>query len=1286
MTKLKNTKKGMAKKALSISLVAAMLATSNVPVWAAEFTDGTDAVVEAPVVEEAVDTFSAEAEAPVVEEEVAAPVSKSTVTNDNFNVNLTFTGVENNAVTWGDAVTAKVTVKAKDNATIPSNIKFHYAWRTNGTAASAKDFTTGSEQTLTSEVLTAEMADSTLDLYIYATDSNNGNKTVWSYTSDSIAVKAINVAEYYDSVKVNGTYTYTGEAQNISLNSIELKKDAQTATADQSAAKFQVVQNGDHTNATKKATITLVPTAKGYTGELSADYAIAPMELDGSTNKIADHMEASLTTTSFAYTGDVIRVKKEDVKLIDKKTKEDLSNYLYADEDGYVSIDANGQTNNLATNVGDVKAARLNLIIGEPTTGEHKNYTVTAESTGKHRTIQTENELQVTARALSDVNVSISAQTYNSGKKVEITSNEITFTDKDGKVLTLFDDVEISVPDNAKDVGTYTATITAKEAKPQNVTGSISADFRIVKSDISGGTFANVTNGKLKTAKEYTGEQIVITKEDLGTLKIGDKEVSPTSYELVNGENVNVKNGGYVIVKGLGDYEGSQQKVIFDINPAKVTEIKVTNDKVEKLDTTDPADYKASMGIVVTAKNEEAPAKQFTLVDGTDYKVKFKTPFVNEVGQTVGADVELISENFVLNGKDTEVESTITAKNLAAENIKLKESNFTYTGKVVEPEFDVVIDGKIINPSLYEYEYTNNLKAGTATLTVWGKGENYSDKKVSVNFTIKPADINSLEGVIASKQYTGYSLTLEEKDFNLTLNKEKINVYDNFTLTYGTNVEIGEGTVTLTPKNGNFTGSKTFTFQITGEMLNAGGSFKFYDENGIEVTNPSFNYDGTAKQFAKTVFTYNDSKKELVEGTDYEIKYVDNVYGKNINSNQSVVVMAVAKGKYGSNRDNGDGNLVKGVYTDAEGNKYTNVISIRYIDLEQEDVYRANVSVSNGTYAAGLPVKPNVDIVVKGVVLKEGQDYELNLKGNADLANVTTSNSLTVTVELKNGYEKHAGEDLTFNWGIDKFNLANADVSVDGDKVVVKCGRVDVEASEYTVDRNGNTVTVTAAKDSKNYTGSKTIDVKTESEKPAAPMITDVTVKGNNATVILSGDSEGATGYDYVISKDRDCINNKNYAKVNKNILTTKTTFTYTGQGTYYAYCHAWKKVDGKKVFSDWSNAYPFVVTSITPEQPAITSVKVSKNTVKVTYTKSANATGYDIVLGKSMKKVNGEMRPVEYGKLVKKVYNGNTVTATFTKVPKGTYYVGLHAYNRTSEDGKKVFSPWSNAKKVVVK
>ena len=61
-------------------------------------------------------------------------------------------------------------------------------------------------------------------------------------------------------------------------------------------------------------------------------------------------------------------------------------------------------------------------------------------------------------------------------------------------------------------------------------------------------------------------------------------------------------------------------------------------------------------------------------------------------------------------------------------------------------------------------------------------------------------------------------------------------------------------------------------------------------------------------------------------------------------------------------------------------------------------------------------------------------------------------------------------------------------------------------------------------------------------------------------------------------------------------------------------------------------------------------------------------------------------MRPVKYGKLVKKVTKGNVVTATFTKVPKGTYYVGLHAYNRSSVDNKKVFSPWSATKTIKVK
>jgi len=283
------------------------------------------------------------------------------------------------------------------------------------------------------------------------------------------------------------------------------------------------------------------------------------------------------------------------------------------------------------------------------------------------------------------------------------------------------------------------------------------------------------------------------------------------------------------------------------------------------------------------------------------------------------------------------------------------------------------------------------------------------------------------------------------------------------------------------------------------------------------------------------------------------------------------------------------------------------------------------------------------------------------------------------------------GSDCTFNWGIDKFNFANADVIVSGTDanpvIKVMNGTTLVDSADYDMTVADGKVTISAKEGSKNYTGTKTVDIKHELEKPAAPVISNVKVVGNKATVILSGDSEGAAGYDYVISTDKDCITNKNYDSISKNQVQTSTTFKYVQQGTYYAYCHAWKRDEnGKKVFSDWSKAYPFIVSATTPDAPVITDVKVSGSTIKVTYKAAKNATGYDVVLGTSSKKENSETRPYNYG--AHKVLNlkEGTVTATFKNVPAGKWTVGMHAFNRTSEDGKKVFSPWSNLKTATVK
>lgn len=87
-------------------------------------------------------------------------------------------------------------------------------------------------------------------------------------------------------------------------------------------------------------------------------------------------------------------------------------------------------------------------------------------------------------------------------------------------------------------------------------------------------------------------------------------------------------------------------------------------------------------------------------------------------------------------------------------------------------------------------------------------GSNYSDSDkatAKATFSIVAADASKLTGVIASQPYTGYAIDPAASQIDLTLDGVKINVNDNFTLSYGENIKIGEGTVTLTPKNGNFT-------------------------------------------------------------------------------------------------------------------------------------------------------------------------------------------------------------------------------------------------------------------------------------------------------------------------------------------------------------------------------------------------------------------------------------------------------------------------------------------------
>ena len=450
------------------------------------------------------------------------------------------------------------------------------------------------------------------------------------------------------------------------------------------------------------------------------------------------------------------------------------------------------------------------------------------------------------------------------------------------------------------------------------------------------------------------------------------------------------------------------------------------------------------------------------------------------------------------------------------------------------------------------------------------------------------------------------------------------------------------------------------------------------DKTGAYYTGKAITIDS----FKTKYVVVDDSNKVLTEGKDYELRYKNNI--------DAGVATVEAYGI--GNRKNYD-----------KTGKEIAIATLQY-NIEPTAVITSDMvkKISDVEYAGGLPVEPQVVIIdAKGNRLVQGVDYTVETSVTNVTPDYQTQNGGEVTIKGKGAYltGTKSGSTITtdyantklsnissYTWKVTKKDFANTTISVDKDNnVTVMNGSVVVPASEYDdkISDDGKKVTVTAKADSKNYTGSKEITV--ESAKVGQPMISNVVVKGNTATPVLSGDVDGAVGYDYVIATEEDYANGR--VDISKNILKTNTNFYYVQKGTYYAYCHAWKRDEnGKKVFSDWSNAYPFVVSAITPDAPVITNVKVSGSTIKVTYKAAANATGYDVVLGTGSKKENGETRPYHYGD--HKVLNlkEGTVTATFKNVPKGTWVVGMHAFNRTSEDGKKVFSPWSNLKKATVK
>lgn len=200
------------------------------------------------------------------------------------------------------------------------------------------------------------------------------------------------------------------------------------------------------------------------------------------------------------------------------------------------------------------------------------------------------------------------------------------------------------------------------------------------------------------------------------------------------------------------------------------------------------------------------------------------------------------------------------------------------------------------------------------------------------------------------------------------------------------------------------------------------------------------------------------------------------------------------------------------------------------------------------------------------------------------------------------------------------------------------------------------------------------------------PIIYKVSEERNHCLgVSFEATDYGVAGYDVVAAKNPEQLKKGEYCfkKLdNQGYGLGYLSFDSVEKGTYYFAMRTYEYRNGVKTYSEWSDFVKTVKKSRRPGKAVIKSVKIKGATVQVTVENCRNCDGYDGVL--AVHELDG--KPYESVYIVK---NRKQTTLTFKNVKNGTYYVGVHGYNRDFAVGSghpKAFGEWSELKRIRVK
>lgn len=302
----------------------------------------------------------------------------------------------------------------------------------------------------------------------------------------------------------------------------------------------------------------------------------------------------------------------------------------------------------------------------------------------------------------------------------------------------------------------------------------------------------------------------------------------------------------------------------------------------------------------------------------------------------------------------------------------------SFTGETHTPDPVVTYQKKtLVKDRDYTVSYFNNRNAGTAGVTITGKGT-FSGEK-TVTFKINGTAITGMKfGKISDVTYNGKNtrpvVTVKTKD-----GKTQLMSGSDYRLVYENTVNKGTATVTVIG-NGNYTGTKKLAYKVVAKPL---------EESMVSVEQPSasslvvapekaeYTYTGKPIKPALNVTDEAAGDTALVLNKDYTVSYSKN---KAVGEAQ---IMVKGKGNYSG--------TVKVPFT---------IKPVNLVEAEAERMINVRV---NDTAYTGKALKPAVQVyeTVDGKERKlSGSAYTLSYANNTEKGTGT----VTVTGKDKFGY------------------------------------------------------------------------------------------------------------------------------------------------------------------------------------------------------------------------------------------------------------------------------------------